>query len=185
MKFFNKLKFINFILKRNILARINSTPAFRYFRHFVNGNTPIGAIPIAFNTQNTLTHISFRSYATTLLLIFGLLVFITPPALAQNKQETVTRIASVKKAKFSLTDNVEHFTFRAKKAAIYNILVLSPIADIISKPIKNKPLKAEEELKFSINTKYWKPGTYRIFIQIDGVTIEQRKIFIQRNKHKR
>jgi len=168
-------------MKRNRVARKNSTPAFRYFAASAAlrpQNAAIGA-----SLKASLPHVKFCSYAVITILTCS--IIFAQPAFAQNKKETPTRISIAKKAKYSLTDNLEHFNFKAKKAADYDVVVLSPVANIISRPVKNKKLEANEELNFTLNTKYWKPGTYRIFIQIDSITVEQRKLLIKRDKHKR
>jgi len=180
-------------LKRNRFARLNFTPAFRsnaiymqqvlthYSSPFKNGITAaIGAI-----SKTSQPRISFPSYTATQLISLCLLLFLVQPAIAQPKKEVQKKIAIATKAKYSKVDNIEQFNFKAKKEATYNVLVLSPSADIVSKPIQNKTLSLGEELIFNINSKYWKPGTYRIFIQIDGVTVEQRKLIIQRQRKKR
>lgn len=183
MNFIQQTIFLLNFLKRDSWGRIKSTPAFRYFVASATlqpQNAAIGA-----NLKSSPARKNFFNYATLILFFSCLLIIATPPAFAQNKKESPTKIAIATKAKYSLTNNIEQFNFKAKKTAVYNVLVLSPVADIVSKPVNNKKLAIDEELNFNINTKYWKPGTYRIFIQIDGVTIQQRKLIIQRERRRR
>jgi len=172
---------LNF-LKQNNLARTNFTPAFRYFVAFATlrpQNTSIGATLKALPART-----KFSSYIA-ILITCCFLILIAQPAFAQNIQyekEIPKKIAFASKTKYSLKDNINHFTYKAKKAALYDVIVLSPVADIKSRPVKSKALSADEKLDFSINTKSWKPGTYRIFIQTDGETVEQQKLTIKRNR---
>lgn len=168
------LKFLN----RNSWGCINTALAFLAFAALRPGNAAIGT-----SSKTSPTRKNFSNCIVLQLLVCCFFIVAAQPALAQNKKETLTKMAIATKVKYSLTNNIEQFNFKAKKAAIYNVLVLSPIADIISKPVNKKQLNIGEELNFNINTKYWKPGTYRILIQIDGNTIEQRKLIIKRQRH--
>jgi len=183
MNIIYKIIFVLKFLKRNSWGRINTTLAFCYFvasTTFLPQNATIEPSLITSPTRK-----NSPKYAAISLLICCIFILVAQPAaFAQNKTTTPTKMAIATKTKYSLTNNIEQFNFKAKKAAIYNVLVLSPIADIVSKPVNNKQLNIGEELNFNINTKYWKPGTYRILIQIDGLTVQQRKLIIKRNRHK-
>jgi len=88
-------------------------------------------------------------------------------------------------AEFTIKDKVHEFNIPITEDGLYKISVLSPSGELISTPIQNRNFTKGQEAEFSINSKYWKAGSYSILIEKDQHIQDRLTINISDDKAKK
>lgn len=79
----------------------------------------------------------------------------------------------------SLKDKSTPINIEVEQEGMYEVLVLSPNAEIQSRPIKMQSFKKGQMIQFNINSKYWASGQYRILVRNDeGRTVTTRRLIV-------
>ena len=88
-----------------------------------------------------------------------------------NAQLKVKKLSSTKE------NNVVNYSIEVSETENYSVTVLFG-AKSIAKPIINKSFTKGELLNFKVNTKHWRPGSYKILIENGKNVITTRTIRI-------
>jgi len=132
--------------------------------------------------------------ATTIMVqyikyvIFGMMLLCCLPSMAQQKKATISKVKSqYKKTAFSLEENTHQYTHKILEDGLYEVMVISPDGSLLSKPIKQQQFDKDENIDFSVNSKYWKAGVYKIIVEKEGgkATIYRLKINSDKSLRKR
>ena len=121
-------------------------------------------------------------------LAFGMMLLFYLPIFAQQKTSTITKTNDAyKRTTFSLKENVHHYNYEVLEDGIYQVMVIGPDGALLSKPLKKQAFTKNETITFSVNSKYWKAGLYKIIVEKEGGKAIVYKLNISSNKlpHKR
>lgn len=77
----------------------------------------------------------------------------------------------------SLKDKSTAINIEVEQEGSYEVLILSPNAEIQSRPVKMQGFKKGQLIEFNINSKYWKSGLYRILVRNEEGRIVKTKQF--------
>jgi len=97
------------------------------------------------------------------------LLFISINLIGQSEALTVDH---------SLTDKSTAVNIEVEQEGNYEVLILSPNAEIQSRPIKMQAFKKGQLIEFNVNSKYWRSGSYRILVRNEEGRIVKTKQFI-------
>jgi len=96
----------------------------------------------------------------------GLMLLLSISSFAQQKKEAAVYINDTfKKTAFSLKENVHPYQYKVLETGVYEVSVISPTGELLSKPVKSKNFEQGATINFEINSKYWKAGIYKILIE--------------------
>lgn len=109
-------------------------------------------------------------YTIILICLFFSTVSAQNPSIAHAKKIEL---------EYTIEKRIQSFSLAVPKDGIYNVIVRDPIGKKISTPVYKKTFKKGSSVEFSVNTKFWKLGKYRIILEDEkGKAIEIRMIFI-------
>lgn len=91
----------------------------------------------------------------------------------------------VTQAEFTTKDKIHDFNIPIQEDGLYKISVLNPNGELISTPIQNRNFTKGQTAEFSINSKYWKAGSYSIIIMKDQILEDRLSINVSDNKAKK
>ncbi len=116
-------------------------------------------------------------------LAFGMMLLFYLPLVAQNKTTTITNTKDTyKRTAFSLKENVHNYTYEVLEDGNYEVIVIGPDGALLSKPVKKQAFAKEATITFSVNSKYWKAGLYKIIIAKEEGKSTVYKLTIANNK---
>jgi len=120
----------------------------------------------------------------TKYVIFGMMLLFCLPSMAQQKQADLLDTKSkFKRTTFSLNENIHPYSHKVLEEGFYEVMVISPDGSLLSKLVKKQQFTKDENIEFSVNSKYWKAGVYKVIVEKeDGkATIYRLKIASNKN----
>jgi len=121
-------------------------------------------------------------------VFLGVMLLFCLPGIAQQKQADLADTKNkFKRTTFSLKENIHHYNHEVLEDGLYDVMIISPDGSLQSKPVKQQTFVKDENIKFSVNSKYWKAGMYKIIVEKeDGkATVYQLKIASEIDPKKR
>lgn len=91
---------------------------------------------------------------------------------AQTKAKTISKKTT--EINHTVKDNYMDFKMPVEEAGVYSVFILSPSGEIMTWPLKDKEYSKGQSVELTVNTKYWRSGSYRIQVlnEEDGRTVE-------------
>lgn len=132
--------------------------------------------------------------ATTVMIHYikyvflGMMLLWCLPSMAQQKQATSLDTKSkFKRTAFSLNENIHPYSHKVLEEGLYEVMVISPDGSLLSKPVKQQQFAKNDQIEFSVNSKFWKAGLYKVIIEKEGgkTIVYQLKIASDKDPHKR
>lgn len=78
----------------------------------------------------------------------------------------------VNKVDHSNQNNIIEYSIPVANDGSYSVALLSPSGEVLSWPIKDQKKSTGTRIDFSINSKYWESGDYRLQLIVDNKTID-------------
>jgi len=102
-------------------------------------------------------------------VFFGMMFLCCLPSVAQQNEAGLSDTKSkFKRTAFSLNENTHQYSHEVLEDGLYGVMVISPDGSLLSKPVKQQQFAKNESIKFSVNSKYWKAGVYKIIVEKEG-----------------
>lgn len=121
-------------------------------------------------------------------VFLGMMLLCCLPSIGQQKQADLSDNKNkFKRTAFSLNENVHPYTHKVLADGLYEVMVISPDGSLLSKPVKQQPFAKNDRIEFSVNSKFWKAGVYKIIVEKEGgkAIVYRLKIASDKNSFKR
>jgi len=112
-------------------------------------------------------------------IFLGMMLLCCLPSIAQqNQADLLDTKSKFKRTAFTLKENIHQYSHKVLEDGLYDVMVISPDGSFLSKPINQQQFVKNESIDFSVNSKYWKAGVYKIIVEKEGdkATVYRLKI---------
>ncbi len=115
-------------------------------------------------------------------LIASFIIIFSASVMSYGQNQTQLKVSE---AEFTTKDKMHDYAISIKDEGVYKISVISPSGELISIPINNSKFTTGQVAKFSINSKYWTPGSYSIMVEKDKKLMERLSINVSSDRAKK
>ena len=84
----------------------------------------------------------------------------------------------VKKENHSITNNILQYDIPIDIEGIYSVVIISPSGEILSWPVKNQKKTRGSKVDFTVNSKFWTSGDYRLQLLHDERIVDTYTISV-------